>query len=338
MFKSLVLSFGIVVTLLACKENKKQPRVVVESPYSKEEIRFIPERHPVRMWANDTSIFFSDIPQNTISVYSHKGVLQKRLGKSGPAPWENGTVWHFALDEAPDHYWVQDYPKQLIKKIDATTGKLVASMKIITIDNVQYIGNGRVVVPNMDEKTGALRLSVYDINRQSLIKHIDVSKMAGISKPSVSDRLDFVLNGNMCANSTDAVHFCYNSGALFKINKQTLAVSAIKEVRAYDLPKAVVEYGGVRLKPNLVMVSSAAMDSSHLYTLTSLNGNFAKTDKFFIDVYNLASNAYHHSFSMPILNDEQRPVYIAVVKQKLIVYFENGTVVIYQKPNLQDSL
>ena len=331
MFKSVTLISIIIVALLACKNDKKQPRVVIENPYLKEEIRFVPQFHPIRMWANDSSIYFSDTPQNTISVYSHEGVLRERLGKSGPAPWENGTVWHFALDEIPNYYWVQDYPKQLIKKIDAITGNLVASMKIIAIDNVQYIENGRFVVPNMDEKTGVFRLSIYDVNKQVLIKHIDVSEMVGIRKPAVSDRLDFVLNGNMCTNNTDAIHFCYNSGALFKINKKTLAVSFIKEVRGYDLPKAVVEYGGVRIKPKLVMVSSAAMDSSHLYMLTSLNGNFAKTDKFFIDMYNLTTDTYQHSFSIPVLSDEQRPVYIVVVKQKLIVYFENGTVVIYRK-------
>ena len=318
---------------ISCKNETKQERLVINDGNWVKNKSFINNIHAIRMWADMDNIYFSDSPHNTISVYNYNGVLIKRLGKKGPAPWENGTLWGYSPDEDSSYYWVYDYEKQLVKKYNNKTGEMINSMKIYTIDNVQYIGESKLIVPNMNDKTGDFCLSIYDIEKKQKINDINISHLIGLKNAKPSDRLDFVLNGNMCigANKNYSTHYCYNAGYFFVINNKNLKVSVIKDVRNYNLPKTSIKYGAVRLDPELVMVSSAAIDSTNLYALTSLNGNFSHTDKFFIDIYDLVTKKYLNSMPIEKLDGEQRPVYIAVNKKSLVIYFEKGTVVIYNR-------
>lgn len=323
--------------IISCKKSKSDNRHIKTNVILSEVSRFNHLNYAIRLWADDSYIYTSDSPKDIVSIYNYNGTLQKQIGKKGDAPWENGTIWHFSPDEDPRYYWVHDYPKQLIKRINIETGSLSKSMKVITPENVQYAGDGKFIVPNMDEKTGEVKIYLYDINKNVILKSIDLSKIVGFKNPKIADRLDFVLSGNMCIseNKKYSVLYCYNAGYFFKIDNKSLNVSLIKDVRNLDLPKATIQYGAVRLNPKNIIASSATADTSTLYILASKNSNFAKTDIFYIDMYSLKTDKYIGTMPIQKLDDEQRPVYIAINQQKLVVYYENGTVVIYKKPSKQ---
>ncbi len=284
-----------------------------------------------RLWCDQNYIYTSMDPDFLVHAYNYSGKEVKTFGKKGPAPFENGEIWSFTKDKTNNIYWMHDISKQLIKKVDLETDTLIATRKIITMNNVLYIDNKKFTIPRSDDRNKSHILSVYDFETGLYIKDYDLLKLSKSERLQGMEHLRFVYEGNWCRNKNYAVYYCYSSAIFFVIDLRNYSIKTLWDVRRLPIPEPYVKNNEVQLKPKLFASTSAAMDDKYLYSLTTKDvTDIRGKGKFQIDVYDIEANEYKGSVKVEKLNGVDKPREIAVYADNMVVLFDSGTINIYK--------
>jgi hypothetical protein len=285
----------------------------------------------IRLGCDDTSIYVSNDPDFKIYLYSYSGKLVRRLGRKGPAPFENNAIWSFSLDEGKHNYWVHDFSKQLLKKFSLVEDTLVTVRKMITMNNVLYIGKDKFIIPRADDKSGGYLLSLFDVNTVSYTKNFDLIVLSDLKEQKSKEHLGFIFEGNFCRNKNYATYYCYSTGLFFVINLTDYTIKTIEDIRQLPIPKVYIKNGEIQLDPKLFASTSAAMDDKYLYSLTTKDvADIRGKGKFQIDVYEIENRRYQGSFEVDKLNGVDKPREIAVHSNKMVILFDSGLINIYK--------
>lgn len=326
--KNILLSI-IVFFLLSCSsQNKKDDQntiLTLESSFEQD------KGYALRLWCDSSYIYISTDPDYQIHMYNYSGRLLKSFGKKGPAPFENGELWYFTLDENKKNYWVHDYPKQLLKKFDLEKDSLVKTAKIITMNNVLFIGKNQFIIPRADPLRGTYLLSLYDTEKQEYIKDIDLLSASNAEFLKHKENLGFIFEGNFCHKNGIAVYFCYSLGKFFIINTKDFSLEIINDTRNLPIPEAIIKNGEIQLNPKQVASISSAANNEYLFSLTTKDASdIRKKGDFQIDIYNFSQKKYIGSLEVDKLENNNRPRKIALSENKLIILYESGIINIYK--------
>lgn len=286
----------------------------------------------IRLWCDQDGIYISNDPDFKIYNYDYEGKNTRKLGKKGPAPFENDAIWSFSKDETGQKYWVHDYKKQLIKEFDLAKDSLVSIHKLINQDNIIYINSKRFLVPHPDASNSTYLLSIFDANTNQYIQNYDLLKTANAEKLRGNKYLNFVFGGNFCKNKNLAVYYCYSAPLFFIVNLKNGSISPLWDVRQLPIPMLQVKANGdIQLQPEIFASTSAAMDDRYLYSLTTKDAtDIEGKGKFQIDVYDLQNQNFKGSFEIGKLAGDDKPREIAIYDRKMVILFDSGTVNVYK--------
>ena len=290
----------------------------------------------VRLWADKNNIYISSAPNFQIYQYDLKGNLIRKYGKSGPAPWENGTLWYFEKTSDNKYYWVHDYSKQMVKKFNLSNDTMIENHKLMTINNIILDGNDNFYIPKINFTTKNFHISKLNIKSKEFCAEININRLVGLdSKQAPLSYSDYIFEGDFCKNSKGQIlYYCYNAGISFLINTNNDSVSVIKDVRQLPIPKAYLKNKEVHLAPKNMVCLSGALDEKYMYLLTTKTQpkglNSLRNNTFYIDIYNIETFKYLKSFELPKFKDEEIPFKIAKKDNNLIVAYEDSNVGIYK--------
>lgn len=331
--KRFLIFILLCTSIIACNEEQNNIRIL--SNYKLKEISHFGhlKGHIIRLWA-DSLIYISDAPDFKVSVYNYQNELVKVLGKKGPAPWEFGSIWGFARDSNDSTYWVHDYQKKLLKNYNYYTDSMISSCKVETRNNVQYMGEGNFLMPRMRKTDNNLLLSVLDVNTKKIIKDFNLSEKANLESNDYGHHM--VLHGNFAKSlSNNTIYACENAGIFFKINMQTDSITVHKYIGDIPTPKNSIHNGMVLLEPKIYAPYSVAVDEQCIYFLAGANYNKRPEmcRAFYIDIYDLESCKYKNSIKVEKREGDYIPKIIAKYKDKIILAYNDYSVVIYQYEN-----
>ena len=294
--------------------------------------QFDTQGYIIRMWITNNYVFLSNAATKQIYQYSHDGEMLRKLGKQGVAPWENGTIWYFAVSSDQKHYYVQDYPKLLLKKYDIDTDSIVSYKKVIELrTNCVLMDNDKFVIPHEDDKGKDYKLGFYDYNNSKFDSYWSLKEHILNYSFDENPHLWYIFQGDFCRNSNGQVlHYCFESGVFLLISPDSKTIKVFNDFRNSPIPKSTVENGMIRLQPKQNVAFCAAMDNIHFYILITKDGSTKKFANPVLDVYSNTSGKYEYSIDLPLLDDEQRPMRIEIHKNNLWVLYENMTVVCYK--------
>ncbi|MEA4840321.1 MAG: 6-bladed beta-propeller [Bacteroidales bacterium] len=284
----------------------------------------------IRITADDSCIYISNAPDYKIFVYDFKGNLKKTIGNKGPAPWEFGSIWSFAKEKDGKSYWVHDYSKQHIKKYSAKNDSLLISRRLKTTNNIQYLKDGKFLVPRVINKSRDFVISVYNAENNIFEKDFNLTTISGIESDLINK--DYVLSGFFCKNSSnEIIYSCIYAGVFFHFNRSCDSVKIYKDIRNLPIPKSSISNNEIHLSPRQLVSICSAVDNSKIYLLTLKDEtqNPMKCKIFYIDIYNLRNGKYIKSITLPLYRGEEIPVYMAKTKDYLIIGYINGTIAVY---------
>ncbi len=254
----------------------------------------------IRMTADDSLIYISSSPDNTVRVFNYQGELCKTIGQKGEAPWENGSIWSFGKDASS--YWLHDYPKMALKKYDATTDSLLKFRKFITKHNVIFLQDNQFVVPHVDDEKGIFYISLYDAMKDSILKSVDICKLSARFE-KLPPYGDFTFQGNLCKNSVgQSVFYCLYNSSFFFIDKNFSKVTHHYDIRNLPISEPIITNDWIKLNPDNAGILAGAMDEKYIYFVapkykgSKLN---KKLKGILIDVYDLNTKKYITSFESP---------------------------------------
>lgn len=307
-------------------ENGDKRRVIDNTSVFKLKNSFQHEQgYLIRLFANDSSIFVSNAPDFKVFQYDFDGKINRTFGKKGPAPWEYGTIWHFALTENKEFYWVHDYPQQSLKKYAIKKDTLVDTFKAITTNNVAYIGIDNFLVPELDSTSKNFIIKMC--NKSSQKKVIDLFKISS-AKKNKREYLNFVFEGefsNLYKNNI--LYTCFNSGEHYLIDINNYSLKIIKDFRNLPVPEGYKENSQIKLMPKQTTALSSSIDEKHIYMLST--GDFTedvKKSNFFIDRYSTNTGKYEKSIPIERFEGEEQPFKIVKIKNNMIIGYKNGTI------------
>lgn len=323
--------FITITTLFSCSESSTYRNRVVKDINLRLLSAFEYEDGKVmRFTADDSLIYISSDPDNTIKAFDYSGKLIKTIGIKGGAPWENGTIWSFGKDS--NCYWIHDYPKMALKKYDSTTDTMQLYRTFITKHNVLYTHNNQFLVPYFDSENGIFYLSCYDAQLDSVIKKIDINKLTKRFN-KLPPYGDFTFQGNFCKNNNNQyLFYCEYNGSFFFIDKNIEKTSYHNDVR--NLPISEPIYSGentrMRLDPDNIGIISACMNNEFIYLLCPKNNEnkWKAVRDYVIDIYDIKTFKYLYSFNIPNYK-EDLPRRIAKTTKGLLIEYKNGYVVLY---------
>jgi len=297
----LILLLLLFVIFYSCdSKNTYSERKITEIQFEEVSKFEYEDGKVIRMTADNNYIYLSSYPDNTIQVFEYNGKHIKTIGKSGEAPWENGSIWSFGQDSTS--YWLHDYPKMAFKKYDKNTDTLLHFQRYITKHNVLYAENDRFIVPSFDDKIGIFYISLYDALNDSVLKKTDICNLSGKFK-KLPPYGDFTFQGDFCKNSKgQSVYFCMYNSSFYFIDKHFNKVTYHNDVRNLPISNPIISNDMIKLNPENAGIIAGTMDDKYIYFLApkykASKINKALKD-FLIDVYDINTKKYLISFELP---------------------------------------
>jgi len=323
-----LLILGLV--LFSCGNHSTYKNRVVSDVQLKEMNHFeYDDGNIVRMTADDSGIYISSSPDNTIRAFDYSGKLCKTLGKKGEAPWENGTIWSYGKDSVC--YWLHDYNKMALKKYDVNVDAMLLYRRFMTKHNVMFLKNNQFLIPHFKSETGICYVSLYDALKDSILKSADICKLSGKFK-KLPPFGDFTFQGDFCKNSIgQAVFYCMYNSSFFFIDKN-FNVTYHTDIRNLAIGEPTMSENSIRLDPDNIGILSGTMDNRYIYFLAPKYQvkKFKDLKNYLIDVYDISTKKYIKSFTLPSCKGDYA-ISIAKTNKGFVVSYNNGYVFVYDK-------
>jgi hypothetical protein len=327
--KKIILLIFVAFAIISCRDKISfNKRIVSEMKLHAINHFEYEDGNLIRMTADNNNIYLSSSPDNSIKVFNYTGKLCKTIGKEGPAPWENGTIWSFGKEGSC--YWLHDYPKMALKKYDTATDTMLYYRRFITKHNVLFLKNDQFLVPYFKSESGIFYISLYDALKDSIIKEVDICKITGRFQ-KLPPYGDFTFQGNFCKNNNgQAIFYCMYNSTFFFIENNLKKVTAHTDIRNLPISEPITSGQRTYLDPNNVGIISGSMDKKYIYLLAPKYHETRRNriKEFMIDVYDISTKNYLKSFE--VLDTEGRlPIEIVKTDKGLVIGYYGGTIVIY---------
>lgn len=325
----------IFTTILSCSNDVGDGnRIVLNNKLVEYSVFTHDSGYMIRMWADNNNIYVSNAPDFKVFAYDFKGKIKETFGKKGRGPGEFGSIWFFQKEIDNKSYWIHDYPKSEIRNQLLKNDTVISSNKISSRGNIQYINNGKFVIPRVDEKTNELLFSIFNTKNKVYEKDFNVSKLAKIPQGSLGS--DYTLHGTFAKNSkNEIIYSCMFAGIFFKLDSLSSTLKVYSDIRNLPVPKSKISNGEIHLTPKQTTSISVTADEKTIYFLTTQEPKKSsmKCKYFYIDMYNITDGSYRNSIKIEKYMGEQIPISIAKIKNYLIIGYSDFAIVTYKFKN-----
>lgn len=288
--------------------------------------RFLYENGSIYKWTHhDGRIWAIDDVSNKVVEMTAEGDVLNQYGQLGDAPWEGRSLNQLDVDE--DGIYTLDNTLMILKRMNFEDELAYYHKEKRGLWDGIRLNQDKFLVVYSD---GEFQFETVDAVTGDHSNLINFTDAIGLSKEI--EYTDVAFEGYTIKGSDDRVYYvCSKAGVFLAFNGDgTLAyhnttidgkAPPVVSTRVMD------EYTFFIKEPDYSSNYSACADENYLYILSLIA--FEKREELSIDLYDQATGRYHHSISVPNLEDGQMPTRILIVDDLLYVLYEEQEVVAY---------